>query len=111
MDDELPGQSWVIMSVLHSQIDQAEGTSRADKALPFVCEFTHMEEGWKGPLPPPVPQREEEMGWKTGSLGRNLRKGIKQNPVFPFFQKSSKLPETQLSLCFPPLTLLTVYNL
>lgn len=98
MDDELPGQSWVIMSVLHPQTDQAEGTSRADKALPLVCEFTHIEEGWKGPLPPPVPQREEEMGWKTGSLGRNLRKGMNQNPVFPFFQKSSKLPETQLSL-------------
>ena len=110
MDDELPGQSWVIMRVLHPQTDQAEGTSRADKALPLVCEFTHMEEGWKGPLPPQF-LREEEMGWKTGSLGRNLRKGMNQNPVFPFFQKSSKLLETQLSLCFPPATLLTVYNL
>ena len=36
---------------------------------------------------------------------------MNQNPVFPFFQKSSKLLETQLSLCFPPATLLTVYNL
>lgn len=66
-----------------------------------------MEGVWKGPLLLSVPQREEEMVWKTGILGRNLRKWVNQGPGFPLPQKPSKLLETPPSsgsLCFSPVS-------
>lgn len=88
-----------------SRLSCTDRHKRQKGCSPWLCplcvNYTCPEGGWKGPLPLPVPHREEEMGWKTGSTGWNLRRWVNHGPGFQLPQKPSKLLETQSLSLFP----------